>query len=102
VAEAALGATLLALLERLRLPSATWRAGRVLVAGGDLDQGLSRELGAGRTRSRRARSCSGGSCRPPTLKRFASESAERIAGNEMTLDVECVLDCGMDGQEPLC
>jgi hypothetical protein len=38
VAEAALGATLLALLERLRLPSATWRAGRVLVAGGDLDQ----------------------------------------------------------------
>jgi hypothetical protein len=41
--------------------------------------GLSRELGAGRTRSRRARSCSGRSCRPPTLKSFVSESAERIA-----------------------
>src|ERR1700722_20124387 len=35
------------------------------------------------------------------LKRFASESAERIAGNEMALDVERVLDCGMNGQEPL-
>jgi hypothetical protein len=62
---------------------------------------LSRELGAGRTRSRKARSWSGRSCRPPILKRFASEGAERVAGNEMALDVECVLDCGMDGQEPL-
>ena len=35
------------------------------------------------------------------LKRFASESAERIAGNEMALDVGCVLDCGMNGQKPL-
>jgi transposase len=64
-------------------------------------RGLSHELGSGRTRSRRARYCSGRGCRPPTLIRFASESAERIAGNEMALDVECVLDCGMDGQEPL-
>jgi hypothetical protein len=47
--------------------------------------GLSRELGAVRTRSRRARSCSSRSRRPPVLKRFASESAERIAGNEMAL-----------------
>ena len=35
-------------------------------------------------------------------KCFAPESAlERIAGNEMALDVERVLDCGMNGQEPL-
>ena len=57
--------------------------------------------GAGRTRSLRARPCSGRSCRLPILKRFDSESAERIARNEMALDVECVLDCRMDGQEPL-
>ena len=66
-----------------------------------LSGGLSRELGAGRTRVEGLGSCSGRSRRPPILKRFASESAERIAGNEMALDVECVLDCGMDGQEPL-
>ena len=59
------------------------------------------KLGAGRTRVEGLGSCSGRSRRPPILKRFASESAERIAGNEMALDVECVLDCGMDGQEPL-
>ena len=47
-------------------------------------------------------SCSGRSRRPPILKRFASESAERVAGNEMALDVEHVLDCRMNGQEPLC
>ena len=29
--------------------------------------------------------CSGRSCRLPILKRFASESAERISGNEMAL-----------------
>ena len=40
--------------------------------------------------------------RPPILKRFASETAEGIAGNEMALEVERVLDSGMNGQEPLC
>ena len=62
---------------------------------------LSRELGSGRTRVKGLGSCSGRSRRPPILKRFASESAERIAGNEMALDVERVLDCGMNGREPL-
>jgi hypothetical protein len=66
------------------------------------ERGLSRELGSGRTRVEGLGSCSGRSRRPPILKRFASESAERIAGNEMALDVERVLDCGMNGQEPLC
>jgi len=65
-------------------------------------EGLSRELGSGRTRVEGRGSCSGRSRRPPILKRFASESAERTAGNEMALDVEHVLDCGMNGQEPLC
>ena len=64
--------------------------------------GLSRKLGSGRTRVEGRGSSSGRSRRPPILKRFASESAERIAGNEMTLDVERVLDCGVNGQEPLC
>ena len=63
--------------------------------------GMSREPGSGRTRVEGLGSCSGRSCRPPILKRFASESAERIAGNEMALDVERVLDCGMNGPEPL-
>jgi hypothetical protein len=64
-------------------------------------KGLSRKLGSGQTRGEGLGSCSGRSCRLPILKRFASESAERISGNEMALDVECVLDCGMNGQEPL-
>ena len=67
-----------------------------------IEGGLSRELGSLRTRVEGLGSCSGRSRRPPILKRFAPESAERIAGNEMALDVECVLDCGMNGQEPLC
>jgi hypothetical protein len=68
----------------------------------DALSGLSRELDSGRTRVGGLGSCSGRSCRPPILKRFASESAERIAGNEMALDVERVLDGGVTGQEPLC
>jgi hypothetical protein len=64
-------------------------------------KGLSRELGSGRTRVELLGSCSGDGRRPPILKRFASKNAERIAGNEMALDVERVLDCGMNGQEPL-
>jgi hypothetical protein len=37
----------------------------------------------------------------PILERFASEGAERVAGNKMALDVEGVLDGGVNGQEPL-
>ena len=59
-------------------------------------------LAPARTRVEGLGSCSGRSRRPPILKPFASESAERVAGNEMALDVERVLDCGMNGQEPLC
>ena len=63
---------------------------------------LSQELGFGRTRVGRLGSCSGCARRPPILKRFASESAECIARNEMALDVEGILDDGVNGQEPLC
>jgi hypothetical protein len=62
---------------------------------------LSRELGFGRTRVGRLGSCSGRGRRLPILKRFASESAERIAGNKMALDVEGVLDRDVNGEEPL-
>jgi hypothetical protein len=40
----------------------------------------------------------GGSPRP---HRFVSEDAERVAGCEMALDVECVVDNGVNGQEAL-
>jgi len=40
----------------------------------------------------------GGSPRP---ERFVSEDAERAAGCEMALDVESVLDGGVNGQEAL-
>ena len=40
----------------------------------------------------------GGSPRP---ERFVSEDAERAAGCEMALDVERVLDGGVNGQEAL-
>ena len=42
--------------------------------------------------------CGGGSPRP---ERFVSEDAERAAGCEMALDVESVLDGGVNGQEAL-
>jgi tetratricopeptide (TPR) repeat protein len=45
---------------------------------------------------------SSGRCRPPPiLQRFASEDAERVAGNKMALNVERILDGGVNGQEPL-
>jgi hypothetical protein len=45
---------------------------------------------------------SSGRCRrPPILQRFASEDSERIAGNKMALNVERILDRGVNGQEPL-
>ncbi len=43
-------------------------------------------------------SCGRGSPRP---ERVVSEDAERGAVREMALDVECVMDGGMNGQEPL-
>ena len=36
---------------------------------------------------------------PANPKRFAFDSAERIAGNEMALDVEGVLDRDVNGEE---
>ena len=42
--------------------------------------------------------CGGGSPRP---ERFVSEDAKRAAGGEMALDVERVVDGGMNGQETL-
>jgi hypothetical protein len=45
--------------------------------------------------------CSGGGRRLPILKRFASESTKRVAGNEMALNIEGVLHRGVHPQEPL-
>ena len=50
--------------------------------------GLSRELVPAERESQELGSRSGRSRRLPILKRFPSKSAERIAGNEMALDVE--------------
>jgi hypothetical protein len=35
------------------------------------------------------------------VERFLSEDAERVTGGEMALDVEGVLDGGVNGQEAL-
>ena len=75
----------------------SWRPAR-----GDLPAtGLSRELGFGRTKVEGLGSCSGRGRCPPIPQGFASEGAERVAGNKMALDVEGVLDGGVNGQEPL-
>src|SRR5271170_7226569 len=37
----------------------------------------------------------------PVLQRFASEDAERVAGNKMALDTERIVDGGLNGQEAL-
>jgi hypothetical protein len=39
--------------------------------------------------------------RPPILQRFASEGAQRAAGNKMALNVERIMDGGVNGQEAL-
>jgi hypothetical protein len=54
-------------------------------------EGKSEELGLDSSRGR---------C-PPIPEGFASEGAERVAGNKMALDVEGVLDGGVNRQEPL-
>jgi hypothetical protein len=65
---------------------------------GKAPNGLSHELGSGRTRIEGLGSLvPGRSRRLPMLKRFVSESEERAAGNEMALHVERVLDYSMDG-----
>jgi hypothetical protein len=46
-------------------------------------------------------SSSGRSRGPPVLQRLPSEDAERIAGNKMALNVEYILDDGVNSQEPL-
>jgi hypothetical protein len=38
---------------------------------------------------------------PPRLESFVSEDAERVTGGEMALDVEGVLDSGVNGKEAL-
>jgi hypothetical protein len=58
---------------------------------------LSRELGFGRTKSVGLGSSSGRRRCLPILERFASEGAERVAGNKMPLNVERVMDDGVNG-----
>ena len=58
---------------------------------------LSRELGFGRTKSVGLGSSSGSRRCLPILERFASEGAERVAGNKMALNVERVMDDGVNG-----
>ena len=65
---------------------------------GEGDEGvLSRELGFGRTKSVGLGSSSGRRRCLPILERFASEGAERVAGNKMALNVERVMDDGVNG-----
>jgi hypothetical protein len=55
----------------------------------------------GRTKIGSPSSGSGRGSSSPRSERFLSEDAERAAGDEMALDVESVLDCGVNGQEAL-
>jgi hypothetical protein len=45
--------------------------------------------------------CSGRGGGSPRPERFVSENAKRAAGGEVALDVECVVDGGVNGQETL-
>ena len=73
----------------------------MLARGGNAVAALSREPNLARARigSPNARSGCGGSL--PRPESFFSEDAERAAGCEMALDVESVLDDGVNGQEAL-
>ena len=62
---------------------------------------LSRELNFGRVKIGSLSSGSGRSGGSPRPERFVSEDAEREAGCEMALDVERVLDGGVNRQESL-
>jgi hypothetical protein len=55
----------------------------------------------GRAQSGSPSSGSGRGGGSPRLESFFSEDAERAAGGEMALDVENVLDSGVNGQEAL-
>jgi hypothetical protein len=55
----------------------------------------------GRTKIGKLSSGSGRGSGSPRLERFFSEKPERVAGCEMALDAEGVLDGGVNGQEAL-
>ncbi len=44
-------------------------------------------------------SSSGGSHSPPRFRRFTAELAKRSAGDQMTLDIESVVDGGVGGEK---
>jgi hypothetical protein len=58
-------------------------------------------LALAKRRSERLGSSSGRGRRPPILQRFVSENAERVAGNQMALNTERIVDCGVRRQEAL-
>ena len=62
---------------------------------------LSREPNLARAKIGSLNSGSGRGGGSPRPERFVSEDAERAAGCEMALDVERVLDGGVNGQEAL-
>ena len=45
---------------------------------------------------------SGGGHSSPRVHRIAAELAKRSAGDQMTLDIESVVDGGVGGQKSLC
>jgi HEAT repeats len=63
--------------------------------------GVSRELKFGRPKIGKPSSNSGRGGGSPRPERFFAEDPERAAGCEMALDVECVVDGGVNGQEEL-
>ena len=67
----------------------------------DRSEALSREPNLARARIGSLNSGSGCGRSSPRLESFFSEDAERAAGCEMALDVECVLDDGVHEQEAL-
>jgi len=96
--------------EALRRPS--WRdiLGPGLITGASDDdpsgiatysQGAVTRTEFGRTKIGKPNSDSGGGGGSPRLESFVSEDAERAAGCEMALDVEGVVDGGVNGQEAL-
>ena len=62
---------------------------------------LSREPNLARAKIGSPNSGSGCGSSSPRLESFFSEDAERAAGSEMALDVESVVDDGVNGQEAL-
>jgi hypothetical protein len=66
-----------------------------------VDGALSREPNLARAKIGSPNSGSGCGSSSPRLESFFSEDAERAAGCEMALDVESVLDDGVNGQEAL-